>query len=247
MSGDEVKARAKQMELRAGGVHDSIRALIVNGSMDRPISSKEMVRRISEISGKKTKTNYVHTYVRKFMEEGLIRAVRSNGARTNYYVLTSYTREEALRLVGKDRGILEIEDQLFSDSLTLKLKPKFATELKELQVNFGRCGNATAFLLRKILEKLIVIVFRKVSKMAAIDDARRPGAWKGLEELIDIAAREKVDGVALLLPRTAQELRGLKFLGDAAAHNPFIDVDMTTILPQMPYLITALGELSTHL
>lgn len=34
-------------------------------------------------------------------------------------------------------------------------------------------------------------------------------------------------------------------MGDVAAHNPFVDVDMRTITHQMPYIITALEELSS--
>ncbi len=32
-----------------------------------------------------------------------------------------------------------------------------------------------------------------------------------------------------------------------AAHNPPVGVDMTTIVPQMPYIITAYEELAKHL
>ncbi len=65
--------------------------------------------------------------------------------------------------------------------------------------------------------------------------------------MIDIASREKVSGLPVLTGKTATELRGIKFLGDTAAHNPLVDVEMPTIVPQMPFLITALGELSRHL
>ena len=42
-----------------------------------------------------------------------------------------------------------------------------------------------------------------------------------------------------MMPKPAREIRGIKFLGDASAHNPLIDIDMKTIVPQMPYIITA--------
>jgi hypothetical protein len=50
-----------------------------------------------------------------------------------------------------------------------------------------------------------------------------------------------------LIPKTANEIKGLKFLGDTAAHNPLVSVDMKTIVPQMPYIITAFEELARHL
>jgi hypothetical protein len=65
--------------------------------------------------------------------------------------------------------------------------------------------------------------------------------------MIEVAAREKVDGVPFLIPKTANEIKGLKFLGDTAAHNPLVGVDITSILPQMPYMITAYEELAKRL
>jgi hypothetical protein len=136
---------------------------------------------------------------------------------------------------------------LFSDSLVKKLEKNFLVELAELHDNFGRHGNATAFLLRKVLEKLLIIVFGKLGKDAQIVDNGRPGGWKGLQEIIEIAAKEKVDGLPVLLPKTANAIKGVKFLGDAAAHNPLVSVDTATIVPQMPFIITAYSELAERL
>jgi len=41
--------------------------------------------------------------------------------------------------------------------------------------------------------------------------------------------------------------RGIKFLGDTAAHNPMVNVDVADILPQMPFIVTAYKELALHL
>ena len=62
--------------------------------------------------------------------------------------------------------------------------------------------------------------------------------------MINVAVTEKVGGVPFLTPKTAKEIQGIKFLGDAAVHNPLANVDMKTILPQMPYIITAFEELA---
>ena len=247
MSGDAVKASAAGLALQQGGPHDLFRRLIVDGALDSPTSSAELVRRVAESFGQRYETRHVQTYMRKFMEAGIVRAVKPKTARTNYYVIASVTREEALREIGKDRRVLEVEAQLFSDALVKALARNFSTELAELQANFGRHGNATAFLLRKILEKLLIIVFGKLGRASAIEDKSRPGGWRGLQEMVDVASREKVSGLPVLTGRTASELRGVKFLGDTAAHNPLVDVEMPTIVPQMPFLITALGELSRHL
>ena len=50
-----------------------------------------------------------------------------------------------------------------------------------------------------------------------------------------------------MLPKTAKLIEGIKFLGDSAAHNPLTNVEMDTIIPQMPYIITAYEEISTKL
>jgi hypothetical protein len=65
--------------------------------------------------------------------------------------------------------------------------------------------------------------------------------------MIDVAVQEKLNGVPFLLSKTAKEIKGVKFLGDAAAHNPLATVDIKTIVPQMPYIITAYDELAKRL
>src|SRR5208337_2065970 len=117
----------------------------------------------------------------------------------------------------------------------------------ELRDVFGRHGNCSAFLLRKILEKLIIIVFAKNGKEQLLEDSARPGGWKGLKEMIEIAAREKHKGVPFLTGKTANETKGLKFLGDTAAHNPKVSVPMNSIAPQMPFMIIAYEELAALL
>lgn len=247
MSGNDPKAVAKAMSFDPSSRYEFIRQLIVEGSFDSPVTSSEVVRLIREKFGRKLKTTYIQTYLRKFMEAGVIHAVTPRGSKLNHYVLTSITRQEALAMIGKQNRILEPEHQLFSEDLTRKLQKSFAGELAELQGNFGRYGNATAFLLRKILEKLLIIVFGKLGKESQIADAGRPGGWKGLQDIMEIASKEKVAGLPVLLPKTANAMKGIKFLGDSAAHNPLVSVDTSMILPQMPYIIIGYEELARHL
>jgi hypothetical protein len=69
----------------------------------------------------------------------------------------------------------------------------------------------------------------------------------GLEKLLDVASNWKVKGVPLLMPKTAKNVKGIKFLGDVAAHNYLANVDMEEIVLHMPYIIIALKELSRWL
>lgn len=247
MPSDGPKESVRTIVIEPGSKHAMLRQLVLDGLFDSPVSSAEVVRRIAEKFGARVKTSHVQTYMRKFMEHGIIHAIKPEDSTANYYVLASVSRAQAASEIGKDRQARQVEQQLFSPDLLRKLGSNFSVDLAELHANFGKHGNATAFLLRKILEKLLIIVFGKLGRIGAIEDKRRPGGWRGLQEIVDIAAHEKVAGLPVLLPKTATEVRGLKFLGDTAAHNPLTNVSMLTILPQMPFLITAFEELARHL
>lgn len=238
---------ARRLEFDPDSHYAAIQKLVLDGELDSPVSSEELVHRISETNGTKLPTAYVHTYMRKFMSAGIIHAVKPRGSRQKFWILSSVSKDEALQMIGKTRKVKEVEDDLFSSRLVTRLGEPFRRELSELRDNFGRNGNSTAFLLRKILEKLIIIVLGKAGREHVLEDAGSPGRFKGLEEMVQIASKERHDGIPFLLPRTANEIRGIKFLGDAAAHNPLIGVEMATILPQMPFIITAYEELAARL
>jgi len=247
MSGKSLKEKTKTLSFESSSRYTLLRKLILDGFFDSPVSSNSVVHCVREKFGKRWKTAIVQTYMQKFMEAGIIHGIKPSGHKENHWVLTSVKREQALKLIGKTRKVLEIEEQLFSEGLTRRLKKNFARELEELHDNFGKNGNCAAFLLRKILEKLIIIVLGKNGKVNLLEDKTRPGGWVGLKEMIEIAAREKLHGVPFLIPKTANEIKGIKFLGDTAAHNPLVGVEMNTILPQMPFIVTAYEELAKRL
>ena len=126
-----------------------------------------------------------------------------------------------------------------------KLGKSFETEINDLRWNFNHSGTCTAFLLRKILEKLIFKTFAKNSLSHKLEDSSGRGI--GLETMVNIACAEKIAGVPFLIPKTGEKIKGTKFLGDVSAHNPLTNVDMETIIPQMPYIITAYKELAEKL
>lgn len=247
MLGKALKEKAKALSVAPKSDHALLQKLIVDGFFDRPVSSEEVVLRIRERFSERWKTSRVQIYMKKFMTAEIIHAVKPRGSNRNFWVLSVVPRDQALKLIGKTKRVREIEAELFSVSLMKKLKKDFGHELEELHDNFGRHGNCTAFLLRKVLEKLIVIVFGKNGKRHLVEDNAKPGGFKGLKDMIEIAAREKLHGIPFLTPKTAHEIKGIKFLGDTAAHNPLVGVDSNTILPQMPYIITAYEELAKRL
>jgi hypothetical protein len=73
------------------------------------------------------------------------------------------------------------------------------------------------------------------------------GGFVGLRTMLNLSKMNKVKGKPFLMPKTAEKIEGIKFLGDTSAHNPLTNVSTKTIIPQMPFIITAYEELSKKL
>jgi len=161
--------------------------------------------------------------------------------------LTRKGKPGALVYIQKNNPINKIfknaEHNLFNKELIIGLGSDFKEEVNGLKINFGHSGTCTAFLLRKILEKLIYLTFARNGLVSRIESGDEPGRLIGLDAMINIASTQKINGTPFLTPRTAKKVQGIKFLGDLSAHNPLVDVDMETIIPQLPFIITAYKEL----
>lgn len=136
-------------------------------------------------------------------------------------------------------------EDIFPEKLVKTLGKDFETDIADLNLNYGKSGTCTTFLLRKILEKLIFLTFAKNSLADKLKDAK--GDFVGLKHMLNLSTSTKVHGTPFLMPKTSKEIEGVKFLGDTSAHNPLINVQMKTIIPQMPFIITAYEELSKKL
>ncbi len=247
MSGKNLKEKAKNLLFQPGSKYEFIRDLILEDFFDLPKTTTELIAEVRSTRGKKLKAIEAQAYMKKFMAERIIRAIRIQGHQGNFWVLANVSKEKALGFIKKNKKILAVEEELFSDKLVKKLKKDFSVEIEDLHHNLGKSGNCTAFLLRKILEKLIYITFSRHGIHTKLEDKTKPGGLVGLETMINLASSEKIRGVSFLMPKTAKEIKGIKFLGDVSAHNPLTNVDMKTIIPQMPYIITAYEELSKKL
>lgn len=178
-----------------------------------------------------------------FSKPELALALRRSNFLTRRGIRGSFEYIQRLPAVNKE--IDKIEVDLFSSELVKLLEHDFSEEISDLKWNFGKSGTCSAFLLRKILEKLIFITFSKNSIGHKLQSA--DGKFIGLEAMINMASSEKIAGLPFLMPQTADRIKAIKFLGDASAHNPLMNVDMEMINPQMPYIITAYKELSKKL
>jgi hypothetical protein len=133
------------------------------------------------------------------------------------------------------------------DELIAELGKEFETEIEDLRLNYGQSGTCTAFLLRKILEKLIFLTFAKNGLEDKLEDKTKSGGLVGLQTMLNLATAHKIHGKAFLMSKTAKSIEGIKFLGDTSAHNPLVKVSMKTILPIMPFIVTAYSELAKKL
>ncbi|WP_372522202.1 hypothetical protein [Sulfuricaulis sp.] len=140
---------------------------------------------------------------------------------------------------------ITLNKEIFPAELIEALEKEFQYELEDLRLNYGKSGTCTAFLLRKILEKLIFLTFAKNGIADKLKDPN--GGFIGLNAMLKMAAGHTVHGKPFLMPKTANEIEGIKFLGDTSAHNPLVVVSMGIIKPVMPFIVTAYSELVTKL
>jgi hypothetical protein len=140
---------------------------------------------------------------------------------------------------------IALAPDILSDELIKALGQDFEIEINDLRLNYGTSGTCTAFLLRKILEKLIFLTFAKNGFEDKLKNA--DGELVGLKTMLNMATVYKMHGKPFLMPKTAKEIAGIKFLGDTSAHNPLVNVHMKTIVPVMPFIITAYSELAKKL
>jgi hypothetical protein len=85
----QLKALTASLPLKAGGNHERIQKLIVDGFFDTAMTTDELIREIRQTTGSRWESNVVQTYMRKFMEKGIIRSLTSNRHRGNLWVLAS--------------------------------------------------------------------------------------------------------------------------------------------------------------
>lgn len=166
----------------------------------------------------------------------LIRAkyLTRRGSKGDYLYIQRYSPKEIV-----------LNEDILPEKLIAALGEEFKTEINDLKLNFGRSGTCTAFLLRKILEKLIFLAFAKNGVSNKLRN--KNGNFVGLKTMLNMATICKVHGKPFLMPKTAKEIEGIKFLGDTSAHNPLVNVDMKTIIPVIPFIVTAYDELSKKL
>lgn len=170
------------------------------------------------------------------MALGAAKFLTRRGTRGDYRYIQKHAPKE-----------ITLTADVLPDDLIAALAKDFDTELHDLFLNYGKSGTCTVFLLRKILEKLIFLTFAKNGLDNKLEDKTKSGGLVGLSTMANLATAHKIRGKPFLMPKTAKEIEGIKFLGDTSAHNPLVNVSMKTIIPVMPFIVTAYSELSKKL
>jgi hypothetical protein len=125
MSGELLKEKVCLLQIAPASGYAFLQSLIIEGFFDQSVSSVQVVHRIKEVFGKRWKTVIVHTYMKRFMTERIIAAIKLPGLRQNFWVLASVSRDEAIRSIRKIGQIREIEEQLFSAKLVALSRTDF--------------------------------------------------------------------------------------------------------------------------
>jgi hypothetical protein len=227
------KKIVQNMKLKRDSVSNIMRELILNKEiLHKLTTSEEIQQKFYEVTGKKLPITNISPFMQIFLAK---RAVRKKKIAGKVLWFGAWVKPSQIDVAKAALPFLK---------LMKVYKKEFKKEFQDLQYVFGNSGTCTAFLFRKILEKAVflALVRNKVDER----DLREPSSGKyfGLGALLNVAAVTKVRGVPILLPRTIKMIQGIKFLGDVAAHNYLINVDMEDITPQLPFITTALKELA---
>jgi hypothetical protein len=86
---EQLKTLSTKLPLRSGGLHERLQKLIVDGFFDTPRTTDAIITEIRQTAGTRIQSNTVQTYMRKFMDRGIVRALRSEQHHGNYWILAS--------------------------------------------------------------------------------------------------------------------------------------------------------------
>jgi hypothetical protein len=233
MSFQKYKKILQEMELKKGSITDVLRNLIISKEiLNQPITSEDIRKKLYEV-GEKIPITSVIPNMQIFQKKGIVRRQIINKK------IVWYGTWYKGRLTSASISSLPFDQRLIKT-----FGKNFENDFKDFTFVYNQSGTCTAFLLRKILEKAIFLTLIKndVGESKLKDSST--GKYLGLDALLNLASIVKVKGMPILSPRTLKKIQGIKFLGDVAAHNYLVNVDPEEITPQLPFITTALKELS---
>ena len=239
---DKIKEALTRLNLAEKSVNGRIKTLVIEEQiLSGPINSKGISDKLNERFGITVPVVAINKYMKTFQQGGICVGINvKNGKAKKKVWLGSWVKTK------KVFSSLQSMDTIPISVNTVKaLGKKFTIEMNALHLVYGRDGDCTAFILRKILEKSIFLAFAKNGILNKLEDPAKKPKYYGLDKMIEVASTERGrDNKPYITPSVAAKLGGVKFLGDSAAHNFLTNVEIDEIPHQMPYISTALSELT---
>ena len=138
--------------------------------------------------------------------------------------------------------------ELEFEEIKAELGDAFKREIEELEFVSLKCPNCTAFLLRKILEKLLFITVSKSDNQRYIENFKqKENRLPNLTELLNAAKSAKINNLHIITPKNVEKLDGSKFLGDVSAHDYLTSVGFEDIKHEISVWRISVKELASNL
>jgi hypothetical protein len=120
--------------------------------------------------------------------------------------------------------------------------------MQEFKIVAKTCSNCTAFLMRKIFEKLLFIILSKSNQQSKISSYRQSNQQlPNLTTLLNWSGQAEINGKHIISPNNLAKIQGSKFLGDVSAHNYLTSVSFEDINNEVSLWRITIKELSLNL
>ncbi|GEM_PF-3292039 len=134
------------------------------------------------------------------------------------------------------------------EEIKASLGNAFIREMEELELISATCPSSTAFMMRKILEKLLFITISKSNKKQDITDIRtNKNRLPKLSELINIARVAEINNKHIIAPKNIEKIEGSKFLGDTSAHDYLTSVSFEDITNEISFWRISVKQLCSSM
>ena len=225
---NEALEKARAMQPRPGGLGAYIRELLLGGFFDSSASSRDIIRAVKEQFGRRFPVTYVPTYMKPYLEAGLLRAQESADKRSNAWFGAWLAESEATRRLAAGHLRIKLD--------TTGWHPEVAEDFQlGLACYTSKLWKPAAVMVRRAYEGALIAKFRSTEGREPEKQGTCPKCGTALGKrplsITDLhywavglgLVREKMDGLSVLL----------KDLGAGGAHptkGPVIDPDTSEII-----------------
>jgi hypothetical protein len=201
---DEALNKAKQLQAKPDSMAAYIRELIVRGYFDSPLPSRTVVKDIKDLFGRKFPVSYVQTYMKQFLQAGLLRAKDDARGPGNVWVGAWVPEDESSQRRRGDRLRLKLD--------TTGWDPEVAEDFRLSRSCYSdRLWKPAAVMCRRAYEGALILKFRTIEGTEPEKQGTCPKCSTKLGirplSITDLHlwavrnhfVREKMDGLSVLL------------------------------------------------